>query len=163
MDSACLRLQRVSFVRNRLCCSRLCRSCFQLMQDCGFDQLRPFLYHTEEKPADNVLLFTLLLCLFLEGWVHLLEMPPVWVVSWKRTVVGGIKSCKMACHADSKSGVVHNLTLTLYLMCIAGSQWKLIAFFSHYLSFHYIFVSTWFHSRMVMRGADLSLDREISK
>lgn len=129
MDSACPRLRRVSFVRNRLCCSRLCRSCFQLMQDCGFDQLRPFLYHTEEKPADNVLLFTLLLCLFLEGWVHLLEMPLVWVVSWKRTVVGGIKSCKMACHADSKSGVVHNLTLTLYLMCIAGSQWKLTAFF----------------------------------
>lgn len=54
MDSACPRLQHVSFVRNCLCCSRLGRSCFQHI-DCGFDQLRSFLCHpgkaSRQQPA----------------------------------------------------------------------------------------------------------------
>lgn len=55
IDSTSPRLHRVSFVRNCLCCSRLFRSCFQHMLDCGFDQIRPVLYHagkaSRQQPA----------------------------------------------------------------------------------------------------------------
>lgn len=97
------------------------------MLDCGFDQLRPF--HPGKFSRQQPAVYFAIMLFY--GRLN----PPAGNVSsmsakLKEDCSGGEKSSEMACQADSKAGVVHTLSIALYLMCIVISHWKAISFFS---------------------------------